>query len=387
MSALPQLQLRFVGADALARALRETGAPHLPLDRLADNYGIGNPALHQALTTKVGQLMTALQPHLRSSRVRWLGAQADVLALDMALVEHASQPFELAWVEIQAFTTMLPTCHTLQLAQRRLCDPGSTWLPHDPLPAGSDWVEHLRQWVAPGADTVLIEDHPRTSPAWADLAAARHWWQVDVHDWRELIPAGGYLRHAVTGVRYSHAWNRLILPDLPPFERSHAQAVLLAADKMSWHSHPAWYEGISKGTLAELALATHEACHWVDNSVSSASPWTDGQPWVAKPVQGHSSHGVLLNPDPDELAALPGPRQWIVQRKFRQVPIARHPLTGQALFGEIRCMLGLRPGQPPWVMAWILRCSTNGIATMTGRDSAPGEGMTLLYFNQDGPCP
>jgi hypothetical protein len=32
-------------------------------------------------------------------------------------------------------------------------------------------------------------------------------------------------------------------------------------------------------------------------------------------------------------------------------------------------------------MALILRCSNDGIATLTGRQTAPGEGMTLLYFN------
>ncbi|MEI7037942.1 hypothetical protein [Fulvimonas yonginensis] len=46
-------------------------------------------------------------------------------------------------------------------------------------------------------------------------------------------------------------------------------------------------------------------------------------------------------------------------------------------------MLGLRDGQPPWVMAWILRLSTDGIATMTGRDTRPGEGMSLLYFEPE----
>ena len=102
---------------------------------------------------------------------------------------------------------------------------------------------------------------------------------------------------------------------------------------------------------------------------------------MAKSVSAHSGAGLLLAPTAAELATLPTPRQWIVQNRFRQVPIGRHPLTGQALFGEVRCMLGLQPNRAPWVMAWILRCSTNGIATMTGRQSVPGEGMTLLYFD------
>ena len=70
-----------------------------------------------------------------------------------------------------------------------------------------------------------------------------------------------------------------------------------------------------------------------------------------------------------------------MQNRFCQVPVGQHRLTRQPLFGEVRCMLGLQPGRAPWVMAWILRCSTDGVATMSGRRTAPGEGMTLLYFD------
>jgi hypothetical protein len=70
-----------------------------------------------------------------------------------------------------------------------------------------------------------------------------------------------------------------------------------------------------------------------------------------------------------------------VQNKFKQVPIGKHPITDEPLFGEVRCLLALRDGEAPWVMAWIFRCSTNGVATMSGRKTRPGEGMTLLYFD------
>ena len=385
MSTLPSIHLEPMGADRLALALAAVDAPHLPQRMLSDHYAIGNAALRQALTAKIARLTRALAPHLEPARVHWPGARADVLALDLAFVESAQQPFELAWVEIQAFTSMLPTFHTLHLAQRRLHGLGPQWLPHDGLPAGVDWVEHLRRWVAPHADTVLIEDAPRQRATWADLDAARHWWQVDVHDWRDLVPAHGQLWSPATRRHYAHAWNRLILSDLGPLDQAHARAVLMAADRVSWHSHPAWYEGIHKGTLANLPLAPHEACHWIEDSPLHATGYADPERWVAKSVGGHSGSGLLLAPTVEELQALPTPRQWIVQNRFRQRPIGRHPVTGQPLYGELRCMLGLHEGQPPWVMAWILRLSTNGIATMSGRQTLAGEGMTILYF-EDGPA-
>lgn len=380
MTGLPQLQLVALGDEPLAQALAEVGAPHLPQTLLSDHYGRGNRALHGMLSAKIEHLMHALAPALQAPRSGWPGARPDVLALDLALVEHPQQPFELAWVEIQAFTTMLPTFHTMHLAQRRLGGIEPRWLPHDPLPAGADWVQHLRPWLAPHAASVLIEDHPHSRMSWPDLDAARHWWGVDVRDWRALQAADGVLHDPASGQRWTHVWNRLIFSDLDAADRRQAEATLRAADRLSWHSHPAWYEGIHKGSLADLALPAHEACHWIEHSPLRASGWAQAEGWVAKSVGGHSGHGLLLSPTPAQLQALPTPRQWIVQRKFRQLPIGLHAHTGQPLFGEIRCMLGLRDGQPPWVMAWILRLSTNGIATMTGRQSAPGEGMTLLYF-------
>jgi|GEM_PF-2061749 len=381
MDAWPQLRLGFLGAEPFAQALADVGAPHLPQSLLSDHYGVGNEALRRALSSKITQLLGALAPQLDPARIPWPGARADVLALDLALVEHPQRPFDLAWVEIQAFTSMLPTFHTVHLAQRRLHGLDAAWLPHDPVPGHASWVDHVRQWVAPHASTVLIEDRPRASVSWPDLDAARHWWQVDVHDWRDMVPVEGFLCGPDTSHRYTHVWNRLIFSDLSASERPQAEARLRAANRLSWHSHPAWYEGIHKGCLAELPLAIHEACHWVEDSPLRAAQWANPEQWVAKSVSGHSGIGLLLAPTAAELEALPTPRQWIVQNKFRQVPIGQHPVTRQPLFGEVRCLLGLQPDRAPWVMAWILRCSTNGNATMTGRQTVPGEGMTLLYFD------
>ena len=156
----------------------------------------------------------------------------------------------------------------------------------------------------------------------------------------------------------------------------------MPADQMTWHSHPAWYERIHKGCLAGQALQAHEACHWVEDCPDAARGWPEPEHWVAKAVDGHSGSGLLLAPTATQLIELPRPRRWIVQRRFRQRPLGQHADTGQPLYGELRCMLGLNGDGPPWVLAWILRLSTNGIATLSGRQTVPGEGMTMLYFEQ-----
>jgi hypothetical protein len=381
MNATPNVRLEFVGAEALARALADTRAPHLPQSLLSDHYAVGNTALHKTLNAKITRLMTALKPHLHPDRVTWAGARADVLALDMAFTEHPTQPFDLAWVEIQAFTSMLPTFHAMHLAQRQAHNMDVHLLPHDPLPRNVGWVDHTRQWLAPHAETVLIEDRPRDGLGWPDFDGARYWWNVDVYDWRDVIVDDGYLRSPDGSKRYTHVWNRLILSDLSMADRQLAEGKMRAAHRLNWHSHPAWYDGVHKGSLADLSLAAHEACYWVEDEAQRFPSWANPERWVAKSVGGHSGAGLLLNPTVAQLSALPTPRQWIVQNKFRQVSVGKHPITDQPLFGEVRCLLALQDGKAPWVMAWIFRCSTNGIATMSGRRTLPGEGMTLLYFD------
>ena len=110
MSTHPQIALHRLGAEALGRALAEVRAPHLPQSQMSDHYAIGNDILRDALQAKVAHLVDALGPQLRTSLRTWHGATPDVLALDLAFVEHPRQPFELAWVEIQAFT--LSRCTT-----------------------------------------------------------------------------------------------------------------------------------------------------------------------------------------------------------------------------------------------------------------------------------
>lgn len=379
MSPLPALQLRWLGRATLARALHEVGAPHLPLAQLSDHYVTANAALYDAVQRKVARLLTALAPRLQTgAEGGWPAVPADVLALDLAFVESATAPFALAWVEVQAFTSMLPTFHTLHLAQRRVHGLPSRWLPHAPVPGAQSWAGHMGQWLAPVPGTVLIEDRPHERASWPDFAAAQHHWGVAIRDWRALEVRDGFLVDHGTGREYRHVWNRLILADLGAADRENATAKLQRATGMSWHSHPAWYARIDKGCLADVPLESGETCRWVE---ACPEALRDPARWVAKAADGHSGHGLLLHPTAAQLAALPRPRQWLVQRRFKQLPLGRHAITGTPLYGELRCMLGLRAGVPPWLMACILRLSTNGIATLSGRTTQPGEGMSLLYFD------
>ena len=371
---------------AFAQAMADTGAPHLPLNVLSDHQAVGSPALHKALLQKIERLLPWLERTLDKSDERWPTVPSDVLALDLALVPRQThtpvgQSWDLAWVEIQAFTSMLPTCLTLWHAHKIL-NRTDGYLPHDPLPHGKDWREALRAWLAPHPATVLIEDHPADQLGWSDFAAARHWWGVAIHDWRDLeVDDQGQIwatlpDHPTHRQRAHHIWNRVVLPDLPGAERHRMeQQVLRQARHVTWHSHPGWYEALSKGALAEVPLADHETCHWVEHHAAEDL----GGQWVAKPVTAHSGEGLIFDPTIDQLRALSRPRQWLIQRRFEPLPMGKTP-DGAPLFGEIRCMLGLRPGQAPWVMVWIVRLSRNGVATMTGRATTAEEGMSLLYF-------
>jgi len=386
MAEQPGIQLHLLGTEALKAALRDTRAPHLPQFMMSDHFATADRGFHQTLREKIDPLLLALQPTLARRCEGWPDARADILALDLALVEHAQRGWALAWVEIQAFTSMLATFHTVHLAQRALIGHDKrlppSWLPHDTPDRGSDWLGTMRQWMAPTARrSLVIEDAPYDRVTRPDFDAIDHWWGADLRDWRELQVVDGLLHCPRTGQSWSHIINRLIFSDLSADDRPAAEALYRAAQRCTWHSHPAWYDGLNKGTLADLPLEPHETCHWLERSPLAARNYEDPAGWIAKAAGGHSGEGLLLDPTPEQLRALGKARQWIVQRRFQQRPVGLHSITRTPLFGEIRCMVGLAPGRQPWLMALMLRCSVNGIATLSGRDAPqPGEGMTPLYL-------
>ncbi|HEY1613610.1 MAG TPA: hypothetical protein VGF97_07970 [Rhizomicrobium sp.] len=356
--------------------------PRFPLD--AGSIGeipfIASHALIDLIDRKATGLVDMLGPRLgRRDDPAWPRAMAaDVLSADLAIV-HAPETergWDLRWVELQTFTSLVSTIYTLHLAA------GEIWPELNDLafwsgaPRGAGWREAARSWMAPQPGSLLLENDPWSQPTRPDFEAARRWFDLEVTDPKSLRLQSGRLEHCDRNGKWRpvpHIANRLILHEAPGrAELEH----LLSSAEIGWHSHPAWYYRLDKGVMPDLPLPPIERCARGPN-------WRDlllpPEALVAKRCHSHSGAGVRLAMNAASLDALEEPQDWIVQPRFDPMPVCR-ARDGAELYAEIRCVIALPAnGDPPWLACRLARMSRTPMLSTARWSGAPGEGAVPVY--------
>lgn len=374
MNILP-IELQPFDQNRLHQFLKKEGIACLSTDTLSDYLVLGTKSLKQKIDQKCQQLIQDLHPLLHSYPL----PNPDVLTLDLAFCQTLEgEGWDLAWVEAQAFTSMLGSFGSLLAAHQHLGH-FNHQTSHDLLPLNVSWHEHARHWMAPHSANVLIEDKPWERVGFGDFQATQYWWGCDIVDWRQLEAQDGWIIDPQNQTIYQHINNRLIFSDLNKEDVPLAKHLYRQAYRVSWHSHPAWYEILHKGSLVEAQLQNHEQCYWIEDSDETLFT-QNPQDWVFKEIHGHSSEQVLLSPTLHDFYRLRiTQKRWLMQKRFYQIPLGKTK-NKIPLYGEIRCMIGLKPSQPPFVLAYLMRLNQNGIATLSHRIKQEGEGLTLLVF-------
>ncbi len=329
-------------------------------------------------------MLTWLGPKLARQRdADWpLAPAADVLSADLAIVSapNTERGWDLRWVELQTFTSLVSLIYTLHRAGAELWPELNGLAFWGKPPNGSDWLSATKAWMAPEPGSILLEQDPWSQPTRADFEATRHWFGVTVTEPSALRQRGDGLERidengCATPV--AHIANRLIL-----HEAAQADAVkqMLSSAHVSWHSHPAWYYRINKGVMPHLPLPEGQRCargdHWRDLGLPANA-------LVAKACQSYAGKSVLLNPDADALDGLGDPKNWVVQPRFSSAPLLQ-ARDGAPLHGEIRCVIALpRDGTVPWVVCRLARMTRGPMASANGWSGLPGEGAVPVYAPPD----
>lgn len=303
---------------------------------------------------------------------RWpCNVRADVLALDLAIAYSDEEPgWDLRWVELQAFTSVLAALVVLRRAHQA-CWPSLEGRGPHALGLRAAIGRH----VAPHAEhAVLLEHDPARQITRFDLEASSALWGLPLVEPSSLRRVGNGLQAQIDR-RWRpvhHVLNRLIPRHTPHPQEAHR---LLSGVDATWHSHPRWYERIDKGVLVDLKLAPEEVCTSADRWRELGRPSSD---LVAKARHSCGGRDVLLSVSADQLDRLTDPTNWLVQPRFRPFPLA-NARDGAPLFGEIRCMVALPSVGAPWLMGCIVRLSRGDKSSMSNKTGAPGEGVGLLY--------
>lgn len=360
------------------RRIHGGGVEPPPRRMLAEHPLVASARLQAALDRRVDEIVAfvrAALPRMRATIDGWphLGAP-DVVCADLAIVVDPAQPggWGLSWVEFQAFTSIVATMHTLHLGAGAIWPEVRDWSAWS-LPAGArDWFAALRAWSA-RADGIVLEWAPERQLSRFDLQAASRMFDLPLVDPRRLARDGRTLAYRDadgTARAVRHVFNRLVmheLDDRDAFIRTAAQA------EVSWHSHPAWYYGMSKAWLPALTRGGPAPCAFAPDWRALGLP---AAALVAKDANSHGGVGVRLNVDASALDALGA--GWIVQPRYTPQPLflARdgHPVTG-----EIRCIIALPEGQAPWLACQLIRLSRDAKSSASHLGDLPGSGATLLY--------
>jgi hypothetical protein len=361
---------------------RLLNGPQYPIDAswIGETPLVASRLLIELIDGKLRNLLDFLSPRLaRRKDPSWpLAPAADVISVDLAIVRapETERGWELRWVEMQTFTSLVSMIYTLHRAATDIWPELGALAFWGTLPGNTGWLEATRQWMAPELNSILLENAPWRQPTRHDFEAARHWFGVTVTAPQSLRARSGQLECRDESDRWHpvpHVANRLILHETPA--RAEVEE-LLSSVSPGWNSHPAWYYRINKGVMPDLPLPPAERC-------ARADCWRDlGVPaegLVAKLCQSYAGRGVKLSVNASELDELDSPQSWIVQPRFSPLELLK-ARDGAPLYGEIRCVIALPGnGSAPWTVCRLARMTRGPLASAANWSGAPGEGAVPVY--------
>jgi hypothetical protein len=356
--------------------------PRFPIDPgwIAETPIVASRTLIDLIDRRLADLVGWLRPRLaRRDDPAWpLAPAADVLCADIAVVSapETEAGWDLRWVEMQTFTSLLSTIYTLHRAGAELWPELNDLAFSDTPPHGRDWFEATRRWMAPEPGSILLENAPWTQFTRSDFEAARRWFGLTIVDPKSLRSRSTELEYCDDDGNWRavpHVLNRLILHETPGLPELNQ---LLSSVSPSWNSHPAWYYRIDKGVLPDLPLPQAERCARGDRWRELGLP---PEALVAKARHGHSGRSVKLNMDALALDRLETPEDWVVQPRYSPTPLLT-ARDGAPLYCEIRCLIALDDaGESPWLVARFTRLTRGPMASASTWSGAPGEGTGPLY--------
>jgi hypothetical protein len=378
---LSQVLWEHKSADGpqLFERLQQVSTRGLPIPRAFVSQAplVASSALMTELDNRIADLCAQLAPRLgQHDHGSWGSVPAaDVLSVDLAIVQESlpDRQWGVRLVEIQAFTSVAATAHLLAMASQSLWPDLANLSCHGPAPKG--WMERARTWLAPAEGTVLLDEHYWRQSTLFDFVALQDLFGLEWAVPGDLAREGSnvYLRQR-RGLRLKvdAVHNRLI-----PLVRETEETVssLFRDVHLHWHSHPAWFKGVSKETLCDMTLPTSERC-------VRATDWRSlgmaPQQLVLKACHSYAGADVHLGTSAAQLDALAQPNDWLVQPLYRPLAL-RKASNGEPVFAEVRCIVFLGQGHP-WVGSRFARLHTGAKASASHfLNTEPSTGFAIVF--------
>ena len=269
------------------------------------------------------------------------------LCIDFALCHDAAGHVLPQLIELQGF----PTVACFQALLARTFKARFPEIPADFTSyfSGLDetgYLAALRHAIVGDCDpreTVLLEITPDEQKTRIDFACTEAMLGVRAVCVTAVRKRGQKLFYDRDGVEtpITRIFNRAIFDELlrkkPPMSFSFFDDL-----DVVWAGHPNWYFRISKHTLPFLHGPYVPDCRFVSDFKVGGALGPDALPadlenYVLKPLYSFAGLGVDIAPTREKIAAVPNPREWLLQRKVAYAPALATP-DGPAK-AEVRLIL------------------------------------------------
>lgn len=352
---IPALRQRynaaFTEAGYVAFLADLNSAMRCPVDfRVAESPLFFDAATTAALTTAAADIVAqlsapAFRTHATDAILAGLAVPNETpfphhLCIDFALCHDGAGRVVPQLIELQGFPTV--ACWQALLAR--------TFKKHFPaIPAGATpyfggldeagYLAAIRRAIVGDADpreTVLLEITPDEQKTRIDFACTEAMLGVRAVCVTAVRQRGAKLCYDRDGVEtpITRIFNRVIFDELlrknPPMSFSFFEPL-----DVQWAGHPNWYYRISKHTLPYLRGPYVPECRFVSD-LGGKIP-ADLENYVLKPLYSFAGLGVDIAPTREKIAAVPAPREWLLQRKVAYAPVLATP-DGPAK-SEVRLIL------------------------------------------------
>lgn len=250
------------------------------------------------------------------------------LAIDFAICRDEAGELTPQLIELQGFPSIMAYQGYLSELFKK----------HSPIPADFNYafgVKDIEEYMAALRDlivgdekpenVVLLEIYPKQQKTRVDFAVTERMLGVRAVCYTDIIREGHKLFYELDGQRIEikRVYNRLIFDDLTNFPDLKSQFVFTDDVDVTWVGHPNWFFRISKFILPMLDSPFVPKTQYVSD-YNGEYP-SDLESYVLKPLFSFAGTGVQLHVKAADLAAIPDPENYILQRKVTYEPVIQAP--------------------------------------------------------------
>ena len=266
------------------------------------------------------------------------------IAIDFALTKGSDGTFAPQLIELQGFPSLYGFQAYLAREQKA----------HFPVLRGHDvyysglnadtYKELLRRTVIGNhqpEEVALMDVNAIDQKTAIDFFMTRQMIGMSIVALEDLVQKGNKLYYLKDGKlqRIKRLYNRLIFDEISGDNNIFDNVVDIRRPlDVEWVTHPAWFYRISKFTMPFLHGDYVPETQFL-NEVKT--PPADLENYVLKPLFSFAGQGVIIDVTPEDIANIPDPQNWILQKKVTYEPAVMTP-AGTGVKAEIR-MLYLWP--------------------------------------------